>query len=77
MYPDILPLDEPLSVLDALIRVKLQDEIEAIWEQERKIVVLVTNDVDEALLLADHVILLNPGPGAILGPSFKVTFSRP
>src|SRR3546814_10681906 len=53
MSPDILLLDEPLSALDALTRAKLQDEIEAIWEQDRKTVLLITNDVDEAILLAD------------------------
>jgi nitrate/nitrite transport system ATP-binding protein len=82
MSPDILLLDEPLSALDALTRAKLQDEIEAIWQQEKKTVVLITNDVDEALLLADRIIPLNPGPrtglgGATLGPSFKVDLPRP
>ena len=48
MDPEVLLLDEPLSALDALTRAKLQDEIEAIWSQERKTVVLITNDVDEA-----------------------------
>ena len=64
MNPEILLLDEPLSALDALTRAKLQDEIEAIWRQQRKTVVLVTNDVDEALLLADRIIPLTPGPNA-------------
>lgn len=77
MSPDILLLDEPLSALDALTRAKLQDEIETIWEQEKKTVVLITNDVDEALLLADRIIPLNPGPGATFGPSFKVDLPRP
>ena len=77
MAPDMLLLDEPLSALDALTRAKLQDEIEAIWSAERKTVVLITNDVDEALLLADRVIPLNPGPGATLGPAFKVDLPRP
>ncbi|CUW37214.1 Nitrate transport ATP-binding protein nrtD [Magnetospirillum sp. XM-1] len=77
MSPDILLLDEPLSALDALTRAKLQDEIESIWEQEKKTVVLITNDVDEALLLADRIIPLNPGPGATFGPSFKVDLPRP
>lgn len=77
MSPDILLLDEPLSALDALTRAKLQDEIEAIWGQEKKTVVLITNDVDEALLLADRIIPLNPGPGATLGPAFKVDLPRP
>ncbi len=77
MNPEILLLDEPLSALDALTRAKLQDEIEAIWEAERKTVVLITNDVDEAILLADRIIPLNPGPGATLGPAFAVDLPRP
>jgi len=77
MNPEILLLDEPLSALDALTRAKLQDEIESIWRQQRKTVVLVTNDVDEALLLADRIIPLTPGPNATLGREFKVTIPRP
>lgn len=77
MTPEILLLDEPLSALDALTRAKLQDEIEAIWRQERKTVILITNDVDEAILLADRIIPLNPGPNATFGPSFKVDIERP
>lgn len=77
MSPDILLLDEPLSALDALTRAKLQDEIEQIWEQDQKTVVLITNDVDEAVLLADRIIPLNPGPGATFGPQFKVDIARP
>lgn len=75
--PEILLLDEPLSALDALTRSKLQDEIESIWRQQRKTVILVTNDVDEALLLADRIIPLTPGPGATLGREFKVDYARP
>jgi len=77
MNPDILLLDEPLSALDALTRAKLQDEIEQIWSQDKKTVILITNDVDEALLLADRIIPLNPGPDATLGPDFKVDLARP
>jgi len=77
MDPQILLLDEPLSALDALTRSKLQDEIEMIWRQQRKTVVLVTNDVDEALLLADRIIPLTPGPNATLGREFNVTLPRP
>ncbi len=75
--PEVLLLDEPLSALDALTRAKLQDEIEAIWEAENKTVVLITNDVDEAILLADRIIPLNPGPNATLGPEFRVDIPRP
>jgi nitrate/nitrite transport system ATP-binding protein len=77
MDPDVLLLDEPLSALDALTRANLQDEIEAIWEADRKTVILITNDVDEAILLADRIIPLTPGPSATLGPSFDVNLPRP
>ena len=77
MSPEILLLDEPLSALDALTRAKLQDEIERIWSQEKRTVVLITNDVDEAILLADRIIPLNPGPGATFGPEFRVDLPRP
>jgi nitrate/nitrite transport system ATP-binding protein len=77
MDPQILLLDEPLSALDALTRSTLQDEIERIWENDKKTVVLITNDVDEALLLADRIIPLTLGPGAHLGESVAVTLARP
>ncbi|WP_135076392.1 ABC transporter ATP-binding protein [Terasakiella sp. SH-1] len=77
MSPQILLLDEPLSALDALTRANLQDEIERIWEQEKKTVILITNDVDEAILLADRIIPLTPGPNATLGPDFVVDLERP
>lgn len=75
--PDILLLDEPLSALDALTRANLQDEILRIWEQDRKTVILITNDVDEGLLMADRVIPLKPGPGATFGPEFAIDLPRP
>ncbi|MDX8126722.1 MULTISPECIES: nitrate ABC transporter ATP-binding protein [Methylomonas] len=75
--PDILLLDEPLSALDALTRGNLQDEILQIWEQDKKTVILITNDVDEAIYMADRVIPLNPGPDASFGPSFTVNLERP
>jgi len=77
MDPKILLLDEPLSALDALTRASLQSEIEKIWAASRKTVVMITNDVDEAILLADRIIPLRPGPRASLGPSFDVPLSRP
>lgn len=75
--PDILLLDEPLSALDALTRANLQEEILRIWEQDRKTVILITNDVDEGLLMADRVIPLKPGPNATFGPEFSVDLPRP
>ncbi|MEO5805981.1 ABC transporter ATP-binding protein [Devosia sp.] len=77
MQPEVLLLDEPLSALDALTRAKLQDEFAIISQAEKKTIILITNDVDEAILLADRVIPLTPGPGATLGPSFKVDIARP
>ncbi|WP_114010112.1 ABC transporter ATP-binding protein [Cohaesibacter intestini] len=77
MQPEVLLMDEPLSALDALTRAKLQDEFAAISEQEKKTIILITNDVDEAILLADRIIPLTPGPKATLGPEFKVDLSRP
>lgn len=77
MQPDVLLLDEPLSALDALTRAVLQDEILQIWEKEKKTVVLITNDVDEAILLADRIIPLTMGPEATLADAFPVDLERP
>jgi nitrate/nitrite transport system ATP-binding protein len=77
MDPQILLLDEPLSALDALTRATLQDEISRIWQENRKTVVLITNDPDEGIYLADRIIPLTAGPNATLGPSFKVEIPRP
>jgi nitrate/nitrite transport system ATP-binding protein len=75
--PQILLLDEPFSALDALTRATLQDEVGRIWQQDRKTVVLITNDVDEGILLADRIIPLTAGPNATLGPEFVVDIDRP
>lgn len=75
--PEILLMDEPLSALDALTRAKLQDEIERIRSQEQRTIVLVTNDVDEALLLADRVAVLEPAPAAGIAEIFEVGITRP
>jgi nitrate/nitrite transport system ATP-binding protein len=77
MNPEILLLDEPLGALDALTRATLQVEIERIWRHDRKTVLLITNDVDEGLLLADRVIVLTAGPQATLGPEFIIDIERP
>jgi len=77
MDPQILLLDEPLSALDALTRATLQDEISRIWLENRKTVVLITNDPDEGIYLADRIIPLTAGPNATLGPSFTVDLPRP
>jgi len=77
MDPRVLLLDEPLSALDALTRATLQDEISRIWQATKKTVVLITNDPDEGIYLADRIIPLTAGPGATLGPSFRVDIPRP
>jgi len=75
--PQVLLLDEPFSALDALTRATLQDELARIWLERRKTVVMITNDVDEAILLADRIYPLTPGPGATLGPDIPVVIPRP
>jgi nitrate/nitrite transport system ATP-binding protein len=77
MEPEILLLDEPLSALDALTRAKLQDEIERIRKEEGRTILLVTNDVDEALLLADRVAVLTPAPAAKIGQVWNIDVARP
>ena len=75
MNPEMLLLDEPLSALDALTRANLADEILDIWEQDKKTCILITNDVDEAILLADRIVPLNPD-GTLAAP-IKVDIPRP
>jgi nitrate/nitrite transport system ATP-binding protein len=77
MDPQILLLDEPLSALDALTRATLQDEISRIWSENKKTVLMITNDPDEGILLADRIIPLTAGPGATLGPEIKIDLPRP
>jgi nitrate/nitrite transport system ATP-binding protein len=77
MDPQILLLDEPLGALDALTRATLQDEIGRIAADSGKTTVLITNDPDEGILMADRIIPLGAGPGATLGPSITVDLGRP
>jgi ABC-type nitrate/sulfonate/bicarbonate transport system ATPase subunit len=77
MKPKLLLMDEPFSALDALTRATLQDELLRIWGERRSAVILVTNDVDEAILLADRIHPMTPGPGAVLGPAIEVGLPRP
>lgn len=77
MNPNVILMDEPLSALDALTRGNLQDEIINIWSKDKKTALLITNDVDEGIYMADRIIPLNPGPNATLGPEFKIDLARP
>ena len=77
LEPRLLLLDEPFSLLDALTRATLQDELTRIWGERRCTVILITNDVDEAILLADRIYPMTPGPGAVLGPPIEVALPRP
>ena len=77
LEPRLLLLDEPFSLLDALTRMELQDELMELWEAQRKTVVMVTHDVDEALLLADRIVMMTSGPAATIGRILEVPFPRP
>ena len=77
MQPKLLLMDEPFSALDALTRATLQDELLRIWGERRTTVMLITNDVDEAILLADRIYPMTPGPNAVLGPPIEVGLPRP
>ena len=73
--PNSLLMDEPFAALDVLSRHKLQEELVRIWEDENKTIVFVTHNVDEAVFLADRVLVLRPRPGQII-KTFKVELDR-
>jgi nitrate ABC transporter ATP-binding subunit len=77
LQPRFLLLDEPFGMLDSITRCELQDLLLELWEQERKTVILVTHDIDEALYLSDRILLMTDGPEARLGMDLKNTLSRP
>jgi nitrate/nitrite transport system ATP-binding protein len=77
LEPELLLLDEPFSMLDSLTRLDLQDTLLRAWERDRKIVVMVTHDVDEALFLADRIVLMTDGPEAHVGDILTLPFARP
>lgn len=76
MEPKILLLDEPFGALDALTRAHLQDELAGIVEETRSTVIMVTHDVDEAVLLSDRIVMLTNGPAATIGEVLNVTLPQ-
>jgi nitrate/nitrite transport system ATP-binding protein len=77
MEPKVLLMDEPFGALDALTRAKLQDELLAIVQKTQSTVVMVTHDVDEAVLLSDRIVMLTNGPAATIGEVLSVDIARP
>ena len=77
LSPRLLLLDEPFGMLDSLTRIELQDILLELWAQDRKTAVMVTHDVDEAVLLSDRVIMMTSGPEARVGDVLEVPFARP
>jgi nitrate/nitrite transport system ATP-binding protein len=77
MEPKVLLLDEPFGALDALTRAKLQDELLQIVAKTQSTVVMVTHDVDEAVLLADRIVMMTNGPAATIGEILAVELPRP
>nr|WP_315202836.1 ABC transporter ATP-binding protein [uncultured Albidiferax sp.] len=77
MEPKVLLMDEPFGALDALTRAKLQDELLAIVQKTQSTVVMVTHDVDEAVLLSDKIVMLTNGPAATIGEVLSVHLPRP
>jgi nitrate/nitrite transport system ATP-binding protein len=77
MEPQVLLMDEPFGALDALTRAKLQDELLAIVANTQSTVVMVTHDVDEAVLLSDKIVMMTNGPAATIGEVLNVQLPRP
>jgi nitrate/nitrite transport system ATP-binding protein len=77
MEPKVLLMDEPFGALDALTRAKLQDELLDIVARTQSTVVMVTHDVDEAVLLSDKIVMLTNGPAATIGEVLQVDLPRP
>ena len=75
--PQVLILDEPFGALDAITKEELQEELLQIWRERRCTVLMITHDIDEALFLADRIVMMTNGPHAKIGEILKVPFSRP
>ncbi|MBI4741205.1 MAG: ABC transporter ATP-binding protein [Betaproteobacteria bacterium] len=77
MQPKVLLMDEPFGALDALTRARLQDELMKICDATKATTVMVTHDVDEAVLLSDRIVMMTNGPAATIGEVLKVELPRP
>jgi ABC-type nitrate/sulfonate/bicarbonate transport system ATPase subunit len=64
-HPKVLLLDEPLGALDAFTRMRMQDEVLRLWQARRTTMLLVTHDIDEAIYMADRIVIMTPHPGSI------------
>lgn len=74
--PDVLLLDEPFSALDAFTRAELQDHVIELWQKHQRTFVIVTHDIEEAIALADRIVIMRPNPGRI-GVELEVPLARP
>jgi nitrate ABC transporter ATP-binding subunit len=77
VQPEVLVLDEPFGALDAITKEELQEELLAIWREHKPTVLMITHDIDEALFLADRIVMMTNGPSATIGEVMTVPFERP
>lgn len=75
--PEVLILDEPFGALDAITKEELQEELLKIWNDHRCTVLMITHDIDEALFLADRLVMMTNGPAATIGEVMEIPFRRP
>ncbi|MEB3231454.1 MAG: nitrate ABC transporter ATP-binding protein [Leptolyngbyaceae bacterium] len=75
--PQVLLLDEPFGALDAITKEEMQEELLAIWRDHQTTVLMITHDIDEALFLADRIVMMTNGPAAHIGEILEVPFPRP
>ncbi len=75
--PEVLILDEPFGALDAITKEELQEELLTIWNTQKCTVLMITHDIDEALFLADRLVMMTNGPAAKIGEILEITFPRP
>jgi bicarbonate transport system ATP-binding protein len=77
IQPEVLILDEPFGALDAITKEELQEELLKIWSARRCTVLMITHDIDEALFLADKLVMMTNGPSAKIGEVMDIPFDRP